>query len=175
MKSIIILGSARSDGNTKKFVDTILEGHQSIDLVDLNDYEIGYFDYEFSNQNDDFIPLCERLVSYDNLIFASPVYWYSMSAQLKTFFDRITDLMKIRKDLGKKLNGKYMMSVSCGSGPELQEGFEMPFKESANYLKMTYLGHLHGFVEDNTIEQSVKNDILAFLQKLKNHEKSFSN
>ncbi len=43
---------------------------------------------------------------YDVLIFATPVYWYSMSGIMKVFFDRITDLLTIKKDIGRKLKGK---------------------------------------------------------------------
>ncbi len=175
MKSIIILGSARSDGNTRKFIDSIFKEHPNLEIIDLNDFDIGYFDYTFSNQEDDFIPLFERLMSYDNLIFATPVYWYSMSAQLKTFFDRFTDLMRIRKDLGRQFNGKYMMSISCGSGPDLIKGFEMPFRESANYLEMKYLGHLHGYIEGIDEDDTLQNEISLFLDKLKEYERSVTN
>ena len=169
MKSIIILGSARSDGNTKQLIDCILKVNPGIDIVDLNDFKIGYFNYDHSNQDDDFLSLCERLMNYDNLIFASPVYWYSMSAQLKTFFDRITDLLSIRKDLGR-----FMMSISCGSGPELINGFEMPFRESAGYLKMNYLGHLHGYMNGDIKSEKLQKDIALFLDKLKEHERHIS-
>ena len=49
---------------------------------------------------------------YDTIIFATPVYWYSMSGILKVFIDRITDLLTIEKELGRKLRGKKMAVVS---------------------------------------------------------------
>ena len=97
-KTVIIQGSSRSDGNTSRVV-AYMTNRKNLDLVDLNDYQISYFDYQHRNQEDDFLPLMEKLFEYDQWVFASPVYWYSMSAVMKTFFDRITDVLKIRRDL----------------------------------------------------------------------------
>ena len=115
MNGIIIIGSSRSDGNTRKIVDQMAHFNNSLDIVDLNDKNIGYYDYSHANEEDDYIPLVERVLNYDLIFFVTPVYWYSMSAIMKTFFDRITDLLTIRKDLGRKLRGKMMGSISCGS------------------------------------------------------------
>jgi len=49
---------------------------------------------------------------------------------MKTFFDRITDCLKIEKETGRKLRGKAMTMVSCRSDDEIKEGFAMPFRES---------------------------------------------
>ncbi|MDA5312487.1 flavodoxin family protein, partial [Vibrio cholerae] len=70
-------------------------------LFDLSDYAISFYDYEHMNRNDDFIHLINKLAEFDHLVFASPVYWYSMSAQLKVFFDRLSDLLTIEKELGR--------------------------------------------------------------------------
>ncbi|MDN5201871.1 NAD(P)H-dependent oxidoreductase [Fulvivirgaceae bacterium BMA10] len=164
--SVIILGSARSDGNTRKIVDKFIEENPGTTLVDLSTQQIEYFDYGFKNLDDDFIPLMEKILQHDLLIFATPVYWYSMSAVMKTFFDRITDLLYKRKELGRQLNGKYMMSISCGSDEELNDGFSIPFSSTANYLKMEYLGHLHTWLENDRISDEVLKRIQGFSNKL---------
>lgn len=149
----VILGSSNSDGNTRKIIDNL--GQQlNFDLIDLNKYTIGYFDYDFKNQDDDFIPLMEKIIAqYNTLVFATPVYWYSMSAVMKTFFDRISDLLKIRKDLGRQLRGKSMALLSCSGDNDLVTGFDMPFRESADYLGMHYLGAYHSWVDDGIIPE----------------------
>ena len=54
-----------------------------------------------------FLPTIKELNSkYDTWIFVTPVYWYSMSGQMKIFLDRITDLLKWHKDEGRKIRGK---------------------------------------------------------------------
>jgi multimeric flavodoxin WrbA len=144
MKTVIIIGSSRKGGDTAKIVDEIMSESNNWDLIDLNDYEIGYYDYEHKNREDDFLTLMKELISeYDNFVFATPVYWYSMSGIMKVFFDRITDLLEIEKDLGRKLRGKRMAVVSCSIGENLGEHFLLPFSETAKYLGMEYIGNTH--------------------------------
>ena len=91
---VIIQGSSRSQGNTSKIVER-LHSLTGFDIIDLKKKKIGYFDYTHSNADDDFIPLMKDTVArYDCIVFASPVYWYTMSAEMKTFFDRLTDLLR---------------------------------------------------------------------------------
>ncbi|MEM9981060.1 MAG: NAD(P)H-dependent oxidoreductase [Bacteroidota bacterium] len=151
MNKVIIVGSARKDGNTAAIVNEmkLLLG---CEVIDLNDYNIGYYDYESANRTDDYLPLMERIIkNYDLLILATPVYWYAMSGIMKVFFDRLTDLVTIEKALGRKLKGKKMAVVSCSAGGNLGEFFWLPFKESAKYLDMEYVCDVHTVVgEDNT-------------------------
>lgn len=138
MKEIIVLASSNQFGNTRKFSESYIEENHNTDFVSLIDYEFSFYDYEHNNQNDDFISLIEILIEYDEIIFASPVYWYSMSAQLKVFFDRLSDLLVIRKDLGYKLKGKTISIISTGSDEQCPDCFIEPFKLTANYLGMNF-------------------------------------
>ena len=151
------MGSSRSDGNTRKIVGYIQERIDA-SFIDLNDYQIAYYDYDGNYpEEDNFLDLMERVVGYDQIIFATPIYWYAMSAQLKTFFDRLTDCLKIRKDIGYALKGKKMFMVSCGSDEEIPKGFEVPFKDSADYLHMKYGGGVHAWIDENeNIDEYVK-------------------
>lgn len=143
MKTVLISGSARKDGDTHQLVNQILQ-ISDWDLVDLNDYQIGFYDYEHNNRNDDYLPLIHKIIhNYQTLVFATPVYWYAMSAIMKVFFDRFTDLLTIEKELGRKLRQKQMAAISCSEGDHLGEQFWLPFSETARYLGMQYLGHLH--------------------------------
>lgn len=166
-KGVIIQGSARSGGNTGKIVQYLLE-QTDFELIDLKDKKIGHFDYDFKNKSDDFLPLIISVIqNYDTIIFATPVYWYSMSGILKTFFDRITDLLQLEKDLGRKLRGKNMGMISCGSESLLQDGFTMPFYETANYLGMNYLGDVHTWIENDSIPEIVLENLERFVEKIK--------
>ena len=145
MKKVIILGSSRNNGETKKVVSELIR-ISDWDLIELTDYNISHFDYEHSNRNDDYIDLLKRITAdYDVLIFATPVYWYSMSGRMKVFFDRITDLLRIEKDIGRQLRNKYMAVISCSNGNNLEDNFWLPFKKSAEYLGMHYLTDLHTY------------------------------
>lgn len=113
-------------------------------MIDLNDYHFSYFDYEHRNRDDDFIPLMRKITDdYDVFIFATPVYWYSMSGIMKVFFDRLSDLLSIEKDIGRRLRMKSMAVVSCSESQDSDEHFWIPFKKSADYLGMKYLANTH--------------------------------
>ncbi len=161
------MGSARSDGNTRKIVEVIINKTKA-DFIDLNVYKISYFDYEHGNKDDDFVEIATKMVNYEQIVFATPVYWYAMSAQLKTFFDRLSDLLTIRKSLGRQLGGKKMYSIACSSDEVAYEGFSMPFKNTAEYLGVEYGGHLHSWYdsENDLIPESVLWEIKLFCEGL---------
>ena len=138
-QAAVILGTSRSDGNTRKVVNAILAG-RSVEIVDLSQIRISAYDYEHRNIRDDFIPLIESIASKPLWIFATPVYWYTMSAQLKIFIDRLSDLFDIRTDLGQLLRGKSLAVVVSGTNPGLPPGFESPFQLTCEYVGMHYAG-----------------------------------
>ncbi|TPN81377.1 flavodoxin family protein [Aquimarina algicola] len=164
-KGVIIQGSSRSNGNTNKIV-SFVQKKTDFDIIDLKLKRFSGFDYDSKNQNDDFLPLIKEIADqYSIIIFATPVYWYSMSGIMKNFFDRITDCLTIEKKIGRKLRGKAMAMISCGSDSTIKNGFEMPFVESANYLGMHYLGNIHTWIENETISETLKNELNTFIEK----------
>lgn len=166
-KGIIILGSSNSQGDTRKIVDFVSE-QTSFPIIDLKTKNILEFDYEFKNRQDDFHPLIQEIVNnYELIVFATPVYWYTMSGILKTFFDRISDCLKIEKPTGRKLRGMEMAVISCASDQVLKEGFHMPFVESAKYLGMQYLADVHTWIEEGKISREVEERLLEFVEKFK--------
>ncbi|NER14341.1 FMN reductase [Leptobacterium flavescens] len=164
-KGVIIQASSRSNGNTAKIV-SLLQEHTSFDIIDLNEKKINHFDYELKNE-DDFNGLFKEIVNnYQTIVFATPVYWYSMSGLLKVFLDRISDFLFEEKETGRKLRGMNMALISCGSDKEAIASFNRPFTESANYLGMNYLGDVHSWVEENGIPEEVKLKLIGFSEQL---------
>lgn len=142
------MGSSRTNGDTSSMVDIIVQ-YSGWNRVDLVDYDFRYYDYNHRNKEDDFLDLMRGIIhENDTLIFATPVYWYAMSGIMKVFFDRMTDLLQIEKDLGRQLRGKSMAALSSSTGSNLGDHFWLPFSETANYLGMNYLGHLHTIAGD---------------------------
>ncbi|WP_452602846.1 flavodoxin family protein [Pontimicrobium sp. MEBiC06410] len=165
-KGIIIQASSRSKGNTFAMV-SYLQEQTGFDVVDLSTKQIGHFDYEFKNQDDDFNALFKNIVTnYDTIILATPIYWYTMSGLLKVFLDRISDFLKIEKDYGRQLRGMQMASLSCSDENEIFDGFTMPFVESAKYLGMFYKGHIHTWLENETISETMKTKIKTFSERI---------
>jgi len=167
MKTAIILGSARSDGNTRRLCEN-LNGAIDAKIIDLNNYSFSHFDYKYSNKADDYYELITYLIdNYDAYVFASPIYWYSMSSIMKCFFDRISDLLFHHNNLARKLKNKKMYVLSCGSDDEMYDCFIQPFKLSSEYLKMDFMAHCHGWLNSDTISEEVKDRIELFANQLK--------
>ncbi|EHK6028840.1 MULTISPECIES: flavodoxin family protein [Vibrio] len=139
MNIAVILGTSKSDGNTRKLADSFVE-QSGAKLFDLTNFDVSFYDYSHENKNDDFLPIIHELLSFDHLVFASPVYWYSMSAQLKVFFDRLSDLLTIEKELGRKLKGKSISVLSTGYNLELPDCFVQPFELTAKYMQLEFKG-----------------------------------
>lgn len=154
MKEIaIVFGSSRSDGNTFSAVKQVMNQIPGSIFFDLANYQISDFDYSHKNKDDDFIRLIEQILVYKTVIFATPIYWYTMSASMKRFIDRLSDLLSIEKDTGRSLRNKNLAIISSYSiHPEGKEGFEPIFINTANYLGMNYLGcYFHYSGEDKDV------------------------
>lgn len=165
-KTVIIQASSRSKGDTFKIVNHIVSNHDFA-IIDLNTKNIKNYDYDYKNQDDDFLEVIKDVIkNYDTIIFATPIYWYTMSGLLKVFFDRISDLIRIHKDIGRKLRGKSMAIISVSNHDDLKDGFIMPFKESANYLGMNYLGSVHSYFENDEINEKVSTRISDFISNI---------
>jgi multimeric flavodoxin WrbA len=102
MQVITLLGSARKKGNTATvlgWVETELEamGH-AVERIYLNDKTIGgclgcakcrlKADEIACVQKDDAIGILERMIASDVVLFASPIYFWGFSAQIKVLLDR---------------------------------------------------------------------------------------
>ncbi|WP_159653080.1 flavodoxin family protein [Vibrio atypicus] len=149
MKVAVVLGTSKSDGNTRKLVNEFVRCSEAV-LFDLSERDISFYDYEHHNRFDDFLPLIAELSEFDHIVFASPVYWYSMSAQLKVFFDRLSDLLTIEKDLGRELKGKSISVLSTGYNIELPDCFIEPFSMTAKYMEMEFNGWTYAAIQAET-------------------------
>jgi multimeric flavodoxin WrbA len=143
----LVIGTSRHDGNTWSILRAANE-RLNLPVFDLSSLRISYFDYTAANLDDDFIPTIERLLEYESIGLVSPVYWYSVSAQMKTFIDRPIDLLGPRKDLGRKLRGKRLFLMAKGSTEtSLPECTEQMIRLTAEYLGMKYEGAHYSHVE----------------------------
>ena len=165
MSFAVILGSSRSDGNTAKLSKVISE-QVNAQLIDLNQFDISVYDYHHHNQNDDFLHIIESLAQKTHIIFASPVYWYSMSAQMKVFFDRLSDLLTIRKELGRKLRGVKCSVIATGVQPELPSCFLQQFQLTFEYMGMELVNHHYACCPEDFLIQEHKHEIQGFIQNV---------
>lgn len=140
-KAVIIVGSSRHDGNTQGLVDVLADQLAAV-VLNLNDYKVAPYDYH-GGYKDDFSELADLMLDFDTIYLATPMYWYSASAQMKTFLDRWTDLLQLHKSKGQKLRGKRLGLLATGANTSPPSCFEQMFQLMAQYLGMAYLGMLY--------------------------------
>ena len=123
MKITAILGSPRKNGVTseisKGFLNRAEKNGATTTTYYLNSMEfkgcqgchLCKSQQESCVLQDDLTPALEGLVSSDIMVFASPIYFWEVTGQFKSFFDRTWSLVKpdymtnphpVRMDKGKK-------------------------------------------------------------------------
>jgi multimeric flavodoxin WrbA len=128
MKILGILGSPRGkNSQTLRLANAFAEGVKASD-VDVELVDICRLKIEYCRacdvchrtgrcvHKDDFVALRERLLAADGIMLSSPDYFRTVTAQLKTMIDRMSDAIHCQL-----LAGKYACSLATAGGPEGEE------------------------------------------------------
>lgn len=137
MKVLGILGSSRKDGNTNDLLDIALngaaEGGCEVEKISLVDYNIHHI-YNCKEckgrgkcSSDDFHYVRDKLFASDGVIWATPLYWYSMSGLLKVFLDRLCCVMYLETP-------EYLLGKLKGKQSALIWTQEEPFERGQHLL-----------------------------------------
>ncbi len=164
---LIILASARKNCETSDFINKIFV---SVDhnIIDLLDFHIAPYNYSNNySEQDDFLKIVDEMICHKVIVFATPVYWYAMSGLMKTFFDRFTDIVTIKKHLGRKLEKKAVFLIASGADEELPNGFETPFKSTSGYLNMTYEECIYHSTKFPKTEREIQESFNFFSNRIK--------
>lgn len=105
MQLLAICGSPRQNGNTNYLVDQAFTEAEKMGVktekIVLSQYKINpclghakCATYDSCLQKDDAMWILDKFLKADGVIMASPVYYYNVSAQMKTFIDRNDFLFK---------------------------------------------------------------------------------
>ncbi len=158
---LCLIGTSRPDGDTTYLVDHLSQNVDGTRQINIGSLTMAPYDYEHRHEADGFSCVAEAMDAARVIIFATPVYWYSMSAQMKTVFDRLSDLTQTRKEIGKRLAGKTAFAVI--NGEDLPEGFVLPFEKTAGYFNMRWGGALTLLSErGKAFADSAKTELAAF-------------
>ena len=99
-KVLVLSSSPRKGGNSEILCDQFIVGAQeegnSAEKIFLRDKKIGYcVACEYCQKSggvcshkDDMAEILEKMIAADAIVLATPVYFYSMDAQMKTLIDR---------------------------------------------------------------------------------------
>jgi multimeric flavodoxin WrbA len=165
--TIALFASSRRNGNTGRLMDRIATELQ-IEVVDLTEKSISPFDYEHRNRNDDFEPLISHVLGFEQIIFASPVYWYAVAGPMKIFIDRLSDLLDLPDLLehGLALRSKTAHIVCTSICDEVSEHFLGMFRDTFSYLEMEFGTCLHANCKDGYIPSRYEDDIRTFVNRV---------
>jgi multimeric flavodoxin WrbA len=155
MKAVILIGSPRKDGNTDRLAEAFLAGladaggeGEKIYLDDLNIRPIGPVGDVFAERvdlraDDDYLTTLQRTLAADILVFASPVYWQGVSAQMKAFVDRWSAYY-MTPMLRDGMRGKIIAALVPHGAPDPGEAdwVTQPIQVWARAFAATYAGHV---------------------------------
>jgi multimeric flavodoxin WrbA len=125
MKILGLSCSPRKRGNTAIMLGEALKGAEQegaeAELYSVSGKEIRPCDGCASCRTkgechikDDMQDLYEKLVEADGIIFGTPVYFYSMTAQAKCIIDRTFALFSAERSLANKVGGVVVVGGSLG-------------------------------------------------------------
>ena len=124
MRILAITGSPRAaKSQSSQLAQAALRGAAeagaTVEQVDLCKLRIDYciacqFCYREGHcvHTDDFKSVYDKLLAADGIVLASPNYFRSVTAQMKTFLDRMSDAIHCQL-----LTGKYTCTVASAGGP----------------------------------------------------------
>ena len=158
MKIITILGSPRKKGNTAKvlsmFQDKVEKNHE-VEKININQYKVGgclgcYKCKEKKDepgcvQKDDALAIFEKMINADAIVYASPLYCWSFTSQIKPLIDRHFCLVSGdgTPDHDSLLSDKpAALLVTCGGPVEGNcDAIQGIFAGFTDYLMLTAKGN----------------------------------
>jgi len=154
MKIVGILGSERKGGNTEVLLDVALEEAQKngvlADKVPLRGKSIAPCDGCLGCTKtgkcvieDDAQEIYQKMLESEGIIWATPVYFWSMSGQTKTLMDRTYALLFPKLQLTNKIGGLILVAGTRGC-MNTANAFHMYF----NYNHMFFAEFAFGYARE---------------------------
>jgi multimeric flavodoxin WrbA len=144
MKTIILYSSSNKHGNTADACEKYLSKNRA-DILYLDDFTIHDYSYDHRHKDDDFRALFLRILEYDHIVFASPVYWYAITPRMKAFFDRISEYMddESLQPVLRKLRGKAFSIHTNSINETAPEPMVAMLVMTCKYLGMNFKEQRH--------------------------------
>lgn len=128
-KVVVVSSSYRKNGNSETLANEFIRGAKEtgneVETIYLRDINLNYCRGCFACLNlkhcvlkDDATELMEKVRKADVLCFATPIYYYAVSGQLKTFLDRMNPIYAA----GHEYKDVYLLTSANDSEPEAMDG-----------------------------------------------------
>lgn len=162
-KLLILVGSPRRAGNSATLAEAVRRGAEAQGIeaaIRHIDDHISYFlrdcrscrkpDGECSIDDGYRSLFFDDYLTADAVVFATPIYWYGMSAQTKAFFDRSFCYYAASypgsADVVARMQGKRigLVLASEETYPGAELGIVHQMQEFARYTRSTFVGIVRG-------------------------------
>lgn len=166
MDAIILFGSPRREGNTIQLAQAFSRELRSrgdhVRMIYLNDLNIrpcqGCLACAADGQcriNDDMRDIRKYIMESDIIVYATPLYWFAPSGQLKLVMDR--SIAFIDKEYTSRVKGKKAVTLmTCAEeGSETYAPSREIFKNTFQLLGFTYEGSVEatGCAENGPVKE----------------------
>ena len=130
-KVLVISTSLRPRSNSEALADEFVRGAaeagHEVEKISLRGKQIAFCKGCMACQQlktcvikDDMIPIIQQMHDADIIAFATPIYYYEMSGQMKTLIDRMNALYS----LDYKFRDVYMLTTAAEDEPEVPKRAE---------------------------------------------------
>lgn len=157
MKFLAIWGSPRRGGNTdillNAFIDGAVQVGAEVERIALRDLKISpcleiYHCFKDGTCpiKDDMLPLYDKLLQADVVVLASPVFFYSVTAQAKAFIDRCQALWARRYVIKQDFPGPdrqgVLLAIGATHGKLLFVGARLVAKYFFDAINVSYAAEM---------------------------------
>ncbi|MBD5366883.1 MAG: flavodoxin family protein [Bacteroides sp.] len=152
MKITVITGSPRKHGNTFAMVDSFIKaaeakGHEVV-RFDAAMMKIGgchacmtcFKTGKACSFDDDFNIIAPHILDADAIVYAMPLYWYSIPAQIKGVIDRVFSFCVAEKPISDKKMG--LICCCEEHDASMMDGVKLPMERTAALLKWDIVGEV---------------------------------
>ena len=148
MKIIILKSSPNKNGSSNMLEDHFRQGAEeaghTVEVIDVAHAQINpcigcvHCGYEGPCvQKDDVETIRRQILDADMMVFVTPLYYYGMSAQLKTMIDRFC---AFNSSLQRKHMKSALLSAAWNSDNWTFEALESHYKTLVRYLNLEDIG-----------------------------------
>ena len=153
MKIVILMGSPNKSGSTAILVDSFLRGAtdaghtaEVVDVCRLNVHPcIGCVKCGYEGpcvQKDDVELIRAKLLGADMVVFATPLYYYGMTAQLKAVVDRFC---AFNSSLNSRHLKSALLTVAWNGDDWTFDALTAHYKTLVRYIRFKDMGMVLGY------------------------------
>lgn len=153
---LFLLGSARKNGNAEQLARLAAQGlppQTTQTWLHLHDFPpppfedlrhtVGVYPQPQGHEQ----ALLEATLAATDLVFVSPVYWYSVSSDLKRYLDEWSAWLRVPDlDFREQMRGKRFWIVASSTGPRAQAE---PMFATLEYCATYFGGHIEKILLGN--------------------------